>query len=567
MIAHEESSTLRLPRLELATVGLSSLEATIWVGLLVATALLHLIQLGSPPLNVDEGRRALEAYTLARDGRVAYDGAPILTNLTSLVFMLFGDGDLQARLLPALAGVALVGAPMLLRPMITTRWAILTGVALAVSTTLLTASRSVSPAVPAVLCVLLVAIGAWQFGTNGRRGWLVLAATAALIGVGIDTSFMIGLAGLVLGFAISEGDIFGRVSWWGSVRRHGPRAFMIAAITAVLLNTRLLMNPAGLQAGAVDSLWRWTGDIARGAGLTAPLLTGLLDGSLLVLTVLGLVDYSKHQRTVRFLGTWLLVSLTLASLMRMPDIRFLVQPIVPAALLAGLGLQRLIRWLSEAGSARTTLLGLVGLIPLITTAFQINLGLRSNLSPWGASAVVLFGGLILVGLLAFNLIQGPEFGATFATWALVIIAFGCVAGGSRALAARGEDRGQLIEQTVATPDLELVREVALKWFRADPEGPLPVDATLRPILGWALRDIPTVRFDPAARDLTGNRLLADPPSQVNPSQDTVRIIGAYSADWSTLSLQPARLWRWVANRESLVTLKPYGIVVVQPVGR
>src|SRR5205085_8814994 len=79
MIAHEESVP-RFPRLELATLGLTGLEATVWLGLLAATALLHLVMLGSPPLNVDEGRRALEAFTLARDGAVAYDGGPILTN-------------------------------------------------------------------------------------------------------------------------------------------------------------------------------------------------------------------------------------------------------------------------------------------------------------------------------------------------------------------------------------------------------------------------------------------------------------------------------------------------------
>jgi len=92
-------------------------------------------------------------------------------------------------------------------------------------------------------------------------------------------------------------------------------------------------------------------------------------------------------------------------------------------------------------------------------------------------------------------------------------------------------------------------------------------AVVDPVLGWTLRDIPTVSYETAVRDQTVPRLLVDAPSQTTASQDTVRIIGAYSADWSSLSLQPGRLWRWVANRESLVSLKPYGIVVAQPVGR
>ena len=38
-----------------------------------------------------------------------------------------------------------------------------------------------------------------------------------------------------------------------------------------------------------------------------------------------------------------------------------------------------------------------------------------------------------------------------------------------------------------------MREMALKWYRAAPDGVLPVDPSLRPLVGWALRDIPTVR--------------------------------------------------------------------------
>jgi hypothetical protein len=328
-----------------------------------------------------------------------------------------------------------------------------------------------------------------------------------------------------------------------------------------------MMNPAGLQAGLVDSLWRWTNDIARGAGLTAPLLVALMDGTILVLAVIGLADYRQRPRVVRFLATWMLVALTLASLMRMPDIRYLVHPILPAALLAGLGLRRLAVWLVAGGTVRTLLIGLLALVPVVTTAFQINIGLRSGLSPWAAAAVVLVGGLILVGLLAVNLIQGSEFGAAFATWALAIMLVATIGGASRALSARGEDRGQLIEQTVMTPDLQMIRQIALKWYRADPDGPLPVDPTLRPILAWSLRDIPTVRYDESARDQTGVRLLADPPASAGDNVDTVRTIVGYGVDWGSLSLQPNRLWRWIANRESLLTLRPYGIVVVQPAGR
>jgi len=196
----------------------------------------------------------------------------------------------------------------------------------------------------------------------------------------------------------------------------------------------------------------------------------------------------------------------------------------------------------------------------------VNVGLRQNLSPWGASGVVLAAGLLLAGLLAFNLLRGVQLGAAFATWLLVLLTVGGVASASRALEARGDPRGQLIEQSVITSDIGFVREMALKWHRAQPDGPLPVDPTLRPIVGWALRDIPSVRYDPAASGSPFPRLLADPPIQVRPDTKTIRPIVGYVADWPTLSLQPNRVWRWIVTRESLVTLRPYAIVVVQPAG-
>jgi hypothetical protein len=541
-------------------------ELAAWLGLLALTLIVRLLHLGSPPLNVEEGRRALEAWTLLREARVAYEGAPILTNLTSLVFALFTDGDAQARLIPALSGSLLVLAPLLLRPLLGGWWSILAGLCLASSGTLLTAARSVSPAAPAVLCLAVASFGGWRFGVSHQPRWLIAASAATFVGIGLDTSFVVGLVGVALAYAIAEGEIFGRVSWWAPFAAHARRAAAIGVGVAVLLDTRLLMNPNGVQVGLIEPLWSWTGEIARGAGLTAPILVGLLDGGIIVLALVGLLEYPRRARAVRFLGIWLLVSLTLAALMRMPDARYLSQPILPAALLAGFGLQRLVSWLVEAGGARTTVLGLVGLVPVVTSAMQINAGLRQNASPWGASGVVLVAGLLLAGLLAFNVLRGRQLAAAFATWLLVLLAVGGVASASRALEARGDDRGQLIEQTVVTSDVAFIRDVALKWHRATPDGPLPVDPGLRPVVGWSLRDIPSVRYDPAAATSTLPRLLADPPPQVPPDTRTVRPIVGYQADWQTLSVQPARVWRWFVNREPLVTLRPYAIVVVQPAG-
>ena len=550
----------------LAAWSVTVQEAVVWTAVIGLTLLTRLFFLGSPPLNLEEARRAMEAYTLMHEGRVTYEAGPILTNLTSLAFGLFSEGDLQARLVPAVCGVLLVLSPLLLRSVLGSWWSVFASISLLLSTTLMTNSRSMSPAIPAVFCLAITAISAWRFGLTHARGWLATMAVAVLLGLGVDTAFVVGLIGLILAYAIAEGDIFGRSAWWEPVSKHARLVLAIAVGAAVLLDTRFFMNPQGLQAGLIDPLTRWTGEIARGAGLTAPLLTAMLDGSILILAAIGLIEYPKYPRAIRFLGTWLLVSLTLAALMRMPEARYLVQPVIPAAFLAGFGLLKLWTWLVTAGSMRTTMLGLLGLVPVVTAGFQVNIGLNANLSPSNSAAVVLVAGLLLAGLLALNLLRGAEIGAACATWLLVLLAAGNTAGMMRALDARGEDRGQLIEQSVVTPDIQYVREIALKWYRADPNGVLAVDPAIRPLVEWPLRGIPTVRYDAAAAEGQGPRLLAAAPSQPPPDGRTTRWIVGYATEWPTFTLQPSRVWRWIVNRGSLVTLRPYGIVVVQPAG-
>ena len=88
---------------------------------------------------------------------------------------------------------------------------------------------------------------------------------ATFVGIGLEVSFVIGIVGAALAYAIAEGDIFGQASWWPGIVRHGRQALAIGIGVAILLDTRLLMNPNGLQAGLLDPLWRWTAEISRGS--------------------------------------------------------------------------------------------------------------------------------------------------------------------------------------------------------------------------------------------------------------------------------------------------------------
>lgn len=542
-------------------------EGLAWIALGVGALLTRLVALGAAPLSPDEGRRAMEALTLYREWRVEYEAGPLLTNLMSLVFALFASGDGQARLPTALAGVLLVLAPLLLRPIVGLRASLGTSLVLLVAPPLVTLSRTVSPTILVVLFLFVTVACARRFADERGPRWLVGTLVAVGLGLASDPSFTVGLAGLLLAYAIAEGDVGLRAAWLPAACGAIRWAVLVALGVSILASTRLLMNPNGVQAGLIDPLWAWSADVSRGNGLQAPLLYLLEDGSTLLLALVGCTRYRVQPRLVRFLGVWFLVAITLASLMRQPDPRYLFQPTLPAALLGGLGVVWIAETLRAHGSPRAVSIGLAALVPLVTAAFLINGGVRQGTVPWASAGVVAVAGILLVGLLAINVLVRAEGRAALATVVLVLAGYGSIAGASRWLEARSGERGQLIEASSLTDEVRTVRREVLRWSRADVSAPIFVEASLRPILGWALREIPTVRYDAEASARPSARVLASPPERTDEESKTVRIVVGYATDWGALSIRPTSIWSWVTQRQSLVGVKPYAIVLVEPTRR
>jgi 4-amino-4-deoxy-L-arabinose transferase-like glycosyltransferase len=539
-------------------------ELLAWGALASGAALLRVARLGDPPLDPSEGQRALEAWTLWREGRVDYSAGPLMTNALSLLFGLFTPGDGQARLLPAVAGTASVGLPWLLRPALGSGAAWCSAAVLALSPPLLVASRTASPAALVGFFLLLTAACGYRFARSEDGRWLAGALTSVLLGLGADTSFAIAIAGLTLALALGAEELPTRHRWWTAARQRAAPALGVALLIALLVDTRLLMNPSGVQAGLVEPLWRWSGELVRGGGLVAPLLLLLIDGGTLVLAGIGLAEYHSRPGAVRVLGAWLVVSLTLVTAVRQPDLRYLIQPLLPAALLAGFGLRRLFGALRDHGSVRSAVFGLAALVPGVTVALQANLGAGSGRDLWAVGTALLAGPLIL-SVAALNRPR-DDLRAALAVALLVPLTLWNISTASRLLEARGSARAQLLDAAVVTDDLEVVRQEALRWFRADPTGPIPVDPTLRPLVAWSLRDIPTVRYDRAATRLPVPRLLAEPPAGAGADVRVSRLIVGYATERTTLDLHPARIWRWVVGRANLVDVRPYAILLAEPAG-
>ncbi len=548
-----------------------------WAGLLGVATSIRLFRIGDQPLDPEEAGRALEAWSLWREGRSVYATGPVWVNLQSLVFGLFTAGDGQARIVAGLAGTAIVGMAWAMRPLVGSLAAWCGGLALALCPLLLTLSRLASPTALALLCVLVVAIGVARYSVAGQRGWLTLAAVGLLVGLGTDQSFVVAVAGLVLAAAIAEGDALAPRFWWLRVRADGPRALAIGLGVALLLDTRMLMNPLGVQAGLIDPFWRWWDDVARVGGLVAPIYMLLVDGGVLLLALVGLLDYRRAPsgdpgaplysgRAVRLLGAWLVVAATLAMLVRQPDARYLAQPLVPGALLAGLGLRRIVTTIRDHGTPRTLVLGMAALAPLITAAFHLNTSLRPTSTPWLTTVVIAIAGLLVVALIGINSLRPGQLGAAASTFVLVVVGLWAVTSASRLLESHASSRGHFLFRAVLTDEVRIAREDAHRWLREDPEGTIAVEPSLRSLVAWYLRDVPTARFDAASVRLGGPRILAEPPADGESAWRARRLVVGYAADPTTVDLRPARLWRWVVGRESLVQIRPYAILLVEPAG-
>lgn len=106
---------------------------------------LRFLNLGQAPLSETEAGWALQALEAAKPlgfaSQVVIGPQPAYVFLTALLFRLFGVTNFMARFLPALAGVALVFVPFLMRERITRRAAIIAAFGLALDPGLTAVAR------------------------------------------------------------------------------------------------------------------------------------------------------------------------------------------------------------------------------------------------------------------------------------------------------------------------------------------------------------------------------------------------------------------------------------------
>jgi len=164
------------------------IEFSIYTGLVLVALAMRLYDLGGRAVHHDESLHGYFAYQLFNGG--GYDHNPLMHGMflfhsIATSFFLLGDSDFSLRLPMALFGTGLVLVPLLLKPRIGQFGALIAGVMLAFSPSILYYSRFARNDIfMAVFTLALVGV-MWRYIDERKNRWIYIGA--ALVALGFAT--------------------------------------------------------------------------------------------------------------------------------------------------------------------------------------------------------------------------------------------------------------------------------------------------------------------------------------------------------------------------------------------
>jgi uncharacterized protein (TIGR03663 family) len=377
--------------------GLSRRTELILYGLLILAALVvRLIDLGDRPYHHDESQVAYFSWVFLERGDYEYQPilhGPVMYYLTALTFLLVGDSDFTARLMPALLGTLIVALPFLLRGLIGRGAAFAAAVLLAFGPTFLYYSRFVREDIfiSAINFGLLIAV--FRF-FDKPRPWgppVIGALTAAAMATKEATYITLFVAGTFFIPAVlyqgrraggfKKGDLVRRLTSVGWV----PWAYGLAAFCFVytILFTVFLTNPPGLWDGIHDGLAYWLAqqDVGRGGEpwyFYFAVLTGH-EWPVVLLAVAGVVAIARRPTTLGLFLIWsFAMSLAVYSWASERFAWLVMHPLLPLILLAAIGIQALLTLRMKQLRLLTLPLVLAGFGYLGYSSFLVNAEHRAD---------------------------------------------------------------------------------------------------------------------------------------------------------------------------------------------
>ncbi|MGC9347034.1 MAG: hypothetical protein ACP5JG_02755 [Anaerolineae bacterium] len=502
-----------------------------WFALLVIAIASRLLRLGVPLLAPEEIARALPSLDAARGAGwpVATD-SPLLLVGNGFLFTIFAVTDGFARLIPALAGVALVALPLLWRKEIGDLGALVAAGLLIISPLTLFGSRRLAPATPGVLTAGLIVTMLFRRGLDdeAHRRWLS-ALFAGALGLGLVSGpsfFDLLLPGLFVGYVLNRSgrDRSGWINWRLSL--------LAAALIGTGISIALGFRWSGWS-GIADGFAAWItswGEQNVGSGATGTLL---LYEPLLLLTVLVGIGLLMRRQTEDDIYPWAILLWGIATLLvtalRSGDALSLGAAALPLALFGGVAVQQLMDGLSTEdckGGGLHALAAFVFWLPGVLAMVQHARGVLYE----DQMMLVLVGVIVLLALQALLVFLFAMAVRLDVLWRSALTGFAAVVLILQASFAFGLGfvrADSPIEPAVASATSEDLRHLrstlsdigVLRNQRWDalPVAIIEEDAELAMLLRWVLRDFHRLAVvdlwpaDPGALVLTPEDVTLDRP--------------------------------------------------------
>lgn len=534
-----------------------SVEALAWIAAVATAAGLRLIGLGHAPFTVAEASRGLDAALVSRGGAPEGWTGDLAGAVTSYLFRIFGESEAVARLLPALAGVALVAAVWTARPYIGRTAALIAASLVAVSPLFVIVSRSALPFSTGSLLVMIMATSLFAYLRAPRPGPLFAFVAAAALAPLTDAAAVSG--GLaVLAYLALEGGVLGN--------RDTGRAWAVFRSSPLQLGSSLLVMAAALELGlthfgtsldktGLAGLRQWvemfeTQRDGRAPEYYAALLTAY-DWPLLAAGAAGSVTLSVRVArggagAVTPFQRWLLVwtvaaALTLALTTRREPGQLVIL-LLPLALVAGSLLEELLAAVEWNVLRRWWPLAAAALVLAAYAALTMTAWSSGQTTPAErAMMVIAAGGAVLLVAMPF-----AHLGRNAAALPLTVAGvLATVFLAHSTLAVTGGGDAEFAMEARLTERAGFFRET-VDQLAAERGGFVRVDRDLRDVLGWTLRDSPVVFGGPSGEATTVIARANDGPEGFTPIGGVWLVAEGW---YPEALLRPRRMWRWLLYRQ------------------
>ncbi|MEA5076942.1 MAG: hypothetical protein VB013_00095 [Anaerolineaceae bacterium] len=503
------------------------IEVTLFAIALAVAILLRFLSLGSNALTDAEASQTLQAFHLANGNLVSVGGQPGYVALTTFLFYVFPASNFWARFWPALFGSLLVLVPLLYKPWIGKRPALLLAFVLALEPGLTAISRTAGSEMMVITCIL-AALGFFL------RHKPILAGISAGLAILAGTPFWLGAATLALSLFlfkwVVKQDVF-------EPEKTAPKfwtpALISAGATLIAVGTLFGTNPlilSGLGSGLVDF---FTAFVTKGGVSISIMLLGLLLTQVLIvpLAIFGIAAGPEEKNKLSILMIfWLLLLFVLTLLPAARQVVNWAWFVIPLSVLAVIGLEALLgklqtdQWklsLVEAAAVLALIVySYLNLLSLVNNPSADSVMLRNQvlavvlpvamilvvtlLVGWGWSFVAARQGLVLgvVAILGF-----VTFGNTWKAAGLgprpeaELWRSGAAPVGAQALVSSVEDISLYTHGLVDAIDVKLIGQTD-------------------PALQWALREFADLKTDSViGSDDTTSVLVSD--SDLSPSLNSI----------------------------------------------